>query len=329
MYSSRRGFTLVELLVVIAIIGALIALLMPAVQAAREASRRATCSNNLKQLGLALHHYHETYGSCPPAGIILTGPIGLNTLGVSAQARLLPFIEKQSVRDLVRPDLPWNDPLNQPAMHTAIAVFRCPSDANSLIPPNAGAANNYYVNQGSEIIYFNPWAPNNVNTPNATMPPPSGVFYFESAIKFADILDGLSNTAAFSEKVTGDFNNGVSSPDSDTFRPGTYPSTPDQALADCLAVNVTDLTKQGYSNVGAPWLQSYHSTTVYFHVAPPNQRSCMYPPGRIMTTANSRHPGGVQLCLCDGSVRFVIDSIDVAVWRALGTRRGRETVRDF
>jgi len=327
--STRRGFTLVELLVVIAIIGALVALLMPAVQAAREASRRATCGNNLKQLGLALHHYHETYSACPPAGIFITGSSGLGSLGVSAQARLLPFIEKQSVRDLIRFDLPWNDPLNQPASTMAVSVFRCPSDANSLIPPNAGAANNYYVNQGSEIIYGNPWWPQYANTPNATMPPPSGVFYFESGIKFADILDGLSTTAAFCEKVTGDFNNGVSSPDSDTYRPGTYPATPDAALADCLAVNTADLTRQGYSNVGAPWLQSYHSTTVYFHVAPPNQRSCMYPPGRIMTTANSRHPGGVQLGLCDGSVRFVTDSIAIPVWRALGTRRGRESIRDF
>lgn len=329
MRSLRRGFTLVELLVVIAIIGALVALLMPAVQAAREASRRAACGNNLKQLGLALHHYHETYGACPPAGMLLTTPTGLGARGVSAQARLLPFIEQQNVRDLVRADRPWNDPLNQRALAMPIAVFRCPSDANSLIPPNAGAANNYYVNQGSGIMYFNPWSPQNANTPNATMPPPSGVFYFDSAIKFADILDGLSSTAAFCEKVTGDFNNGVSSPDSDTFRPGTYPSTPDQALADCLAVNTADLTRQGYSNVGAPWLQSYHSTTVYFHVAPPNQRSCMYPPGRIMTTANSRHPGGVQLGLCDGGVRFVADSVDVLVWRALGTRRGREPIRDF
>ncbi|MCL6504743.1 MAG: DUF1559 domain-containing protein [Pirellulales bacterium] len=201
MYTSRRGFTLVELLVVIAIIGALVALLMPAVQAAREASRRATCGNNLKQLGLALHHYHETYSACPPAGIFITGSSGLGGLGVSAQARLLPFIEKQSVRDLIRFDLPWNDPLNQPARTMAVSVFRCPSDANSLIPPNAGAANNYYVNQGSDIIYGNPWWPQYANTPNASMPPPSGVFYFESGIKFADMeLIGIPHRVVVSER---------------------------------------------------------------------------------------------------------------------------------
>jgi hypothetical protein len=93
------------------------------------------------------------------------------------------------------------------------------------------------------------------------------------------------------EKIKGDGSNGISTEESDTFQPGTYPGTPDQAYADCLAVNVTDLSKQGYSNVGAPWIYSYHSTSRYYHVSPPNGRSCMYPPGRIATTYVDRSTG--------------------------------------
>jgi hypothetical protein len=95
-------------------------------------------------------------------------------------------------------------------------------------------------------------------------------------------------------------------------------------VADCTAVNTTDLGKQGYSNVGGPWLQGYHSTTSYWHSGPPNSRSCMFPPSRIMTTANSNHTNLVNLCLCDGSVRSVSNGISITTWRALGTRNGGE-----
>jgi prepilin-type processing-associated H-X9-DG protein len=116
---------------------------------------------------------------------------------------------------------------------------------------------------------------------------------------------------------------------SDTFRPGTHPTNPDQAMADCAAVNVQNLSMQGYSNVGAPWLYGYHSTTSYWHSAPPGFRSCMFPPSRIMTTANSRHTNGVNVGLCDGSVRWVSYTIDLATWRALGTRSGGETLGNY
>ncbi len=130
------------------------------------------------------------------------------------------------------------------------------------------------------------------------------VFYRDSRVRIADVIDGLSNTVAFSERMFGDGSNTVSSP-TDTFQPGTYPANADQARRDCLAVNTADLSKQGFSNVGAPWLQAYHSTTLYYHVLAPGERSCMYPPGRIATTASSRHTGGVQTAACDGSVQFV------------------------
>ena len=134
-----------------------------------------------------------------------------------------------------------------------------------------------------------------------------------------------SESAAFSEHLKGDFSNAQSS-STDTFWPQTHPATPDDAYQQCQAIDPTNLTYQNVSNVGAPWLQGYHSTTIYFHVGPPNSRSCMYPPGRIGTSASSQHPEGVVLALCDGAARFVSEKIDLATWRALGTRNGGEVL---
>lgn len=148
--------------------------------------------------------------------------------------------------------------------------------------------------------------------------------YRNSKTKTSDITDGLSHTAAFAERNLGDGSNDVATEESDTFRPGTYPQNVDEALADCEAIDVEDLSKQGRSEVGAPWLRAYHSTTMYFHGATPNRRSCMYPPGLIMTTSSSRHTGGTNVLMCDGSTRFVSDEVSLATWRAIGTRNGGE-----
>lgn len=320
MNRRRLGFTLVELLVVIAIIGVLIALLLPAVQAAREAARRSQCTNNLKQFGLALHNYHDTNRAFPP------GNMGtLPFTGISLHARLLPYMEESNIYPLIDFTKAYNDPANDKARMSKVETFLCPSDATSVLPSTLGAPNNYYANQGSGILFG---LPGPSGDPNANMPLPNGVFFRDSKMRFADLLDGSSKTAAFSEKVSGDGSNGQASLKSDTFQPGTFPGTPDEALTDCNAMNPTDLSKQGVSNVGAPWLWAYHSTTFYFHVNVPNGRSCMYPPGRIMTTANSNHPGGVNLGMCDGSVRFVSDNIALANWRAMGTRAGGEVISE-
>ncbi|MCO6453882.1 MAG: DUF1559 domain-containing protein [Pirellulaceae bacterium] len=302
-----------ELLVVIAIIGLLIALLLPAVQAAREAARRMQCTNNLKQLALAAHNYHDTYHSLPLA----------YQQTISQQARLLPYLEDRAIYDLIDFNYRYNHAVNAQALQTRVAGFLCPSDIDNL-PQALGARNNYYGNIGTTILYQAPST--NPNNANYNFPPHNGAFSSSQAIGMRDILDGLSNTALFAEKNKGDGSNGLSTPESDTFQPGTRPATADEAMADCLAVDVRDLSRQGYSNVGAPWLQPYHSTTVYYHVLLPNTRSCMFPPGRIATTAGSRHPGGIVLALCDGSVRFIPDTIDLITWRALGTRDGDEPV---
>ena len=319
----RQAFTLVELLVVIAIIGILVGLLLPAVQQAREAARRMQCSNNLKQLGLAMHNYESSYKRFPPGNMVGSS----FSVGLSVHSRLLPFLEQSNVYQLVDFNYAYNHVNNNPARLQNISTYLCPSDDFSKLAVTLGGPNSYYANSGTNILAGSP--PTLASDPNFGMPECNGIYYRDSRVRPGDIVDGLSNTVAFSEKIAGDGNNGISTPNSDTFQPGTYPANADEAMRDCLAVNVTDLGKQGYSNVGAPWIQAYHSTTLYYHVLPPNTRSCMFPPGRIATTAGSRHSGGVSSVLCDGSVRFIAGSIEIGTWRAIGTRNNAEVVADF
>jgi prepilin-type processing-associated H-X9-DG protein len=127
------------------------------------------------------------------------------------------------------------------------------------------------------------------------------------------------------ERLKGDFSNGIATPTTDLLWPKTFPGTPDQAIADCLGIDPRDLSWQGVSNQGSPWLAGSVSCVVG-HGNTPNTRSCMFPPGRILNMASSAHPGGVNLLLGDGSVRFVKDSVARVTWRALGTRAGNEAI---
>jgi prepilin-type N-terminal cleavage/methylation domain-containing protein/prepilin-type processing-associated H-X9-DG protein len=315
----RAGFTMIELLVVIAIVGFLIALMVPAIQVAREMARRLQCGDNTKQLSLGVQEYHDSCQAFPYGNV--QGATAYS--GISIHARLLPYLEQSSVYDTIDWNVDYSHPRNRPALMKLVPPFICPSDPDRL-PPDLGGRNNYYGNCGTNILAGAP--PTNSNDPNFGMQPCNGVFQRDKLVRFADVSDGSAYTAMFSEKCKGDGNNGLVSAKTDTFRPGTFPATADQAVADCNACNIEDLSKQGVSNVGAPWMYAYHSTTLYYHVAPPNGRSCMFPPGRIMTTANSYHPGGVIVAMCDGSVRFIPNSIDLAVWRAMGTRSGGDRV---
>ncbi|MGE0608992.1 MAG: DUF1559 domain-containing protein [Pirellulales bacterium] len=333
----RSGFTLVELLVVITIIAMLAALLTPAVQMAREAARRNSCSNNLRQLGLAIHTFHSANDRLPYRSFVSPGGFTY-----SVHAQILPYIEQENGSDLIDWDYNYTDARNDVARNLYVSTFLCPTDLNQ-IPASVGSPNSYYVNMGSQL---NNGAPGSSGDPDSTMPPPDGPFpanpvpltgrpVVNTALNFKDIRDGLTTTVMMSEKLLGDGSQGLANKRSDTFRPGTYPATPDEARTMCLALvdkvapTWQNLSLQGVSDVGAPFLRSYHSTTYYQHVLRPNEPSCMWPPGRISTTAGSLHGDGVNSLLCDASVRFISSNIDIVVWRALGTRNGKETVPKY
>jgi prepilin-type N-terminal cleavage/methylation domain-containing protein/prepilin-type processing-associated H-X9-DG protein len=316
--SRRRGFTLIELLVVIAIIGVLIALLLPAVQSAREAARRAQCVNNLKQIGLALHNYHDTNKVFP-----------LSRYGnFSVHSRILPYMEQTVVFNAINFSGTWNststgyDP-NGTARATTVSSFLCPSDPQGQLPAGY-AGNNYRSCEGSMFLFG--YSTTDTTNVNYGMPAPNGLFFSADVYGMSDATDGTSNTALFSEHIKGDFNQSVATERGDTFEPGTHPTTQDQVVQQCNSIDWTNLTFQGFSNVGAPWLYGYHSTTTYYHVGPPNGRSCMFPPSRISTTANSDHPGGVNVLFGDGRVQFIKSGVDIKTWRAAGTRNLGEII---
>jgi prepilin-type processing-associated H-X9-DG protein len=150
------------------------------------------------------------------------------------------------------------------------------------------------------------------------------VFYGNSATRLAEITDGLSNTGFFSERIVGDATTGIISPIADVFFDPGAPLTPDDAMAQCQALNIYNPANQIPMIMGVPWIDGQHIT---LHVTPPNTRSCgFFIVNRAVMPPSSKHPGGVNLLLGDGSVKFIKDSINLQVWRALGTRNVGEVI---
>jgi prepilin-type N-terminal cleavage/methylation domain-containing protein/prepilin-type processing-associated H-X9-DG protein len=301
----RSAFTLIELLVVIAIIAILIGLLLPAVQKVREASARAKCSNNLKQLGLAMHNYEGANGAFPP---------GRNAYPkvVSAPARLLAYVEQASLQNLIDPDgtLAVGGP-NDAAAKNRLALLVCPSDPQGgQVPGSAYGGTNYVASNGTGVTFDATGA----ITGYLKIPDGNGAFA-QAPTKILAITDGTSNTAAFSESLVG---NGaaVSAVPAD---PATarlvileVAGGNDPTPADCDGGNGTWNPRRGEQ-----WINGHYGNTLYNHYYAPNPRgkwdcgNASHNKG--LTAARSNHTGGVNLLLCDGSVRFVRDAVALDV----------------
>jgi prepilin-type N-terminal cleavage/methylation domain-containing protein/prepilin-type processing-associated H-X9-DG protein len=300
-FASRSAFTLIELLVVIAIIAILIGLLLPAVQKARESASRVKCLNNLKQIGVALHNYVGTTGVLPA---------GSDQLGFSAHAYLLPYLEQNVLYNQINFTVKPSNAANSVPYGTSISLFLCPSDPTASVPVGDGG-NSYVWNYGSSLQ----WASNAA----------SGAFVFGNVtFKLTDISDGTSNTAAFSERLKGNFNNANRNPLTTLYQCPGSPTTPAQAVADAALLN--PYTANVFmSDMGQVWIQA-SNYTAYQHVTPPNTYQCAWPPANCGMGASSAHSGGVNLLLCDGSARFVANGISISSWQNLGTRAGDDLI---
>jgi len=320
-----HGFTLVELLVVIAIIGVLVALLLPAVQSAREAARRISCANNLKQIGLAMHNYHESFGQFPPSVIL---PVGVAPFdGWSAQARLLPFLENQALQNLI--DWKLGYPLQPAVTKTRVSCFLCPSEINDKERPDGNLTHyplSYGINVGTWFV-FDP----------STGRGGDGFAYPNSRIRVRDMVDGTSNTLAFAEVKA--WNPYVRDGGAPSVSNAPIPNTPANiaAFGGDFKINSghtewidgrshqTGVTGTFTPNTFVPYSDGNGSYDIDFISSREGKSSSqlIY----AVVVSRSYHPGGVNAMLVDASVRFVAETVDLATWRSLATRKGGEIVR--
>ncbi|MGE5191502.1 MAG: DUF1559 domain-containing protein [Deltaproteobacteria bacterium] len=324
----RRGFTLIELLVVIAIIAVLVALLLPAVQQAREAARRTQCKNNLKQIGLALHNYLEAMNAFPPVSVL---PSGRTSEPWSAHARLLPYIEQASLQNLVDWGSSAEFPSNPAVCQTRIAIYLCPSEINDRARITSNLVHyplNYSCNEGTWFIYD----PVSGQTGD-------GAFCPNRAMRDADFRDGMSNTLAMAENKAYQPNLW------DTSNPNAMGVPPPGSVAAIAAyfggtfdsnghtewvegdVHETGFTTVFTPNTNVPYTVS--GVTYDVDVTSMRDGESATVPTYAAVTARSYHTGTVNALMNDGSVRPVGNSINLGIWRALGTRAGGETIGNF
>jgi prepilin-type N-terminal cleavage/methylation domain-containing protein len=344
---SRRataGFTLIELLLVVGVIGILVGLLLPAVQAARESARRIQCTNNLKQIGIALNAYealHKLYPGIVTTTALQTTPgreLPWAAHSFSPIARTLAELDQQplfhSINFTFKPTTALAEAMNRTSMLVRLAVAVCPSDTHSAPDASYGPAN-YRFNRGPT-----PWIAPGDNWP-ASWSGPFTPHLFHSG---ADFPDGLSQTIGASERLSGDWTTGVFKNGGDYFLTEIgfwVDSGPDDADRAVVSCRREAPVSQHESRAGESWFYSGHHFTGYNHCQPPNSVNpdCAFDSFRNsihdrdmhhgVFTARSHHSGGVNALAMDGSVRFVKSTIDVFTWRALATRNGGEAISAF
>jgi prepilin-type N-terminal cleavage/methylation domain-containing protein/prepilin-type processing-associated H-X9-DG protein len=303
MLTRQRAFTLVELLVVIAIIGTLIALLLPAVQASREAARRMSCTNNLKQIGLGLHMYHDAYKGLPAGWSGYdpgTGqPYWFGVPGWAFSARILPYMEQTGVyKNLVHLELPITDPANDAARLAPIAIYRCPSDTGDKTFDLAGGwpsvasvsfpvklATGNYIGVFGTLDFHEVCDPAG---PDYNGCEGDGAFFLNRGVRFAEIYDGLSQTFVVGER-------------SSKWAPSTW-------------VGVVTGGEHAVARVAG---------TATF---PPNSEQ---EPEYYFHNFSSYHPSGTNFLAADGSVRLIPETIDEKTYHALCTRAARDVPGEY
>ncbi|HZN37062.1 MAG TPA: DUF1559 domain-containing protein [Pirellulaceae bacterium] len=302
----RSGFTLVELLVVIAIIGVLVALLLPAVQAAREAARRTQCLNHLKQIGIGLHNYHDTYRILPPAMTFPQGELAESSdlMGANWVISMLPYYEQQNLYEAFNLRQPISSAANRTARGTRVAALLCPSDPN-----NRTAFRGNSTGEGDN------WARGNyaANGPNgrldnrATWADPNlrGVMGWNLSVRFAEVTDGLSQTL-----MVGEIRAGLSADD----RRGTWALGTAGSSALIWHGFTGDANGPNAPNADADDIEGCSTLVATIGAARllKEKMSCWEPCPSWQAAPRSLHPTGVCVVLCDGSVQFISNSVQTS-----------------
>ena len=303
----RQAFTLIELLVVIAIIASLVAILLPAVQQAREAARRSQCSNNLKQMGIAMHNYYDVHNRFPisQSWAVLNNTAGVNSISACWARSLLPFVEQSGIKDAYNDSLSHLDPVNRPLIGQSLALFKCPSSpAQAVVEMEVqssfqwlGASTGEKINVGINEYACSSNAYIDGVYEHAMMP------YNDYATKISEVTDGLSNTLHIVEVAGG----------RDTYDANHNVVAVNTSLHWRIWAGFSRLSLRGYSQDGLTQFGG----------------NCVVNCNSSGANPYSFHPGGAMVLLGDGAGRFLGENIDLTTMQRLITRADGNPVGEF